>query len=125
MASPAAWAVRRRTAWNGGVQLTPGETNMLGRPAYKADGILEERIQQSLLPHRPSTRMIAFFLSPLGFAWPDDFIMGHETVGFTNANTPRGRLSTMDDRRNIGIPDRVSYGSIVGESDGVAPYGLD
>jgi hypothetical protein len=85
----------------------------------------DERIPQSQIACRPSRRQIAFFLAPI--EWPmgcGDFIMGHETIPFMQ-RFPRGRLSTMDDRRNVSIPPRVSYGSQIPELDGLSPNGLD
>lgn len=124
--SPVFYSVSRRHAWNGGVQLTPAEYNQRA-DVLDVDGgpdVLVLPVPQSELPHRPSRAWIAFFLSPWGFHMADDFIMGHETVPHMSG-VPRGRLSTQDDRRNVGIPTRISYGAMVGESDGVAPYGLE
>lgn len=131
--SPLGYAVSRRSASSGFVQLTPGETNEALHPLtdrgpddvpVTGPGILEERLQQSEVPCRPSRFSIAFFLSPWGYAWSDDFLMGHESIP-RMPNTPQGRLSQQDERRNIAIPPRISYGALVGENDGVSPYGLE
>lgn len=104
---------------------TPGEHNRWDMQSNQTAPILTERLHQSLVHSRPSRHWIAFFLSPTPDWWSmEDFIMGHETVDFV-PNTPRGRLSTMDDRRNVAIPPAVSYGSQIGDMDGVSPNGLD
>lgn len=121
--SPAFFETRRREVPAGPV-LTPGEVNTLAtQPATVHE--FDERQRQSEIPCRPSKHWIVFFLSPFGQWSAEDFIMGRETIPFGAANTPRGRMSTQDDRRNVTIPTRVTYGSLVGESDGEAPYGLD
>lgn len=121
-ASPAFFEVFRRTPPAGPV-LTPGETNVLATQPATVHGF-DERQKQSEVPCRPSKHWIVFFLSPFGQWSAEDFIMGKESLPRTR-NTPRGRMSTQDERRNVTIPTRITYGSLVGESDGEAPYGLD
>lgn len=108
--------------------LTPGEHNQWDMQINQTVSPVSEKIPQSEIVARPSRRFIAFFLAPGnsgGPAWSaEDFIMGHESIPFAR-RFPRGRLSTMDDRRNIDIPPRVAYGSLVGDMDGVSPNGLD
>lgn len=123
--SPAFFETRRREVPAGPV-LTPGEVNVDAVQAQTVETWIDKVDQpQSAIPCRPSKHWIVFFLSPFGQWSAEDFIMGRETIPFGAANTPRGRMSTQDDRRNVTIPTRVSYGSLVGESDGEAPYGLD
>lgn len=124
MASPVFYRVGRREPPAGPV-LTPAEYNANDLQTDVTVHGFDERLPQSQIICRPSRHWIAFFLAPVD--WPmgcGDFIMGHEAIPRA-ANTPRGRLSTMDDRRNVAIPPRVTYGSLVGDMDGVSPNGLD
>lgn len=122
-ASPVFFETERREA-QAGPQLTPGETNTLATQTGVTVHTFEEREHQSEIPCRPSKHWIVFYLSPFGQWSAEDFLMGHEIIP-RPLNRPRGRMSTQDERRNISIPPRVTYGSLVGESDGVAPYGLE
>lgn len=120
--SPAFYETFRREVPAGPV-LTPGEVNTNAvQPATVHT--FEERQPQSEIPCRPSKHWIVFFASPFGAWSAEDFIMGKESIARTR-NTPRGRMSTQDERRNVSIPTRVTYGSLVGESDGESPYGLE
>lgn len=125
--SPAFFRVTRREP-PAGPMITPGLHNQWDIESNQTVAQFDERIPQSQIHCRPSRRFIAFFLAPGTAGGPnweaDDFIMGHESIPFTR-RFPRGRLSTMDDRRNIDIPPRVAYGSLVGDMDGVSPNGLD
>jgi hypothetical protein len=118
------YTVRRRVPPAGPV-VTPGLHN---QEDYSNGGGnvkgFDERMPQSLIHCRPSRRQIVFFLSTNGQWSEDRFIMGHETIPYQQ-RFPRGRLSTMDDRRNVSVPPRISYGSMIGENDGVSPNGLD
>lgn len=122
-ASPVFYDEARREVPAGPV-LTPGETNTLATQPATVHGF-DERQKQSEIACRPSKHWIVFFLSPFGEWSAEDFLMGHELTTIRPPNTPRGRLSTQDERRNISIPPRVTYGALVGESDGEAPYGLE
>lgn len=115
--------VRRREPVEGPM-MTPAEYT--GRSANEpSTPHVSIRDPQSDIRCRPSRRIIeTWFLSPMGAWSAEDFTMGKESVPLAR-NTPRGRLSTMDDRQNISIPPRISYGSAVGEMDGVSPNGLD
>lgn len=123
MANPAFFRVRRREPLEG-PEMTPAEYT--GESSVQPDEpYVNARMRQSHVHARPSRRIIqTWFLSPWDVWSAQDFIMGHESIPRTR-NTPRGRLSTMDDRQNIAVPPRISYGSLVGEMDGVSPNGLD
>lgn len=121
--SPVFYAEERRDVPAGPV-LTPGETNTLATQPATVHGF-DERQKQSEIACRPSKHWIVFFLSPFGDWSAEDFLMGHELTTIRPLNRPRGRMSTQDERRNISIPPRVTYGALVGESDGEAPYGLE
>lgn len=127
MASPIFHRVIRREP-PAGPMITPGEHNHWDVQSNQTVAQFDERIPQSQIQCRPSRRFIAFFLAPGnsgGPAWSaEDFIMGRETIPFAR-RFPRGRLSTMDDRRNVDVPPRIAYGSLVGNMDGVSPNGLD
>lgn len=129
--SPVFFETYRREPSSGQVVLTPGEKNELATQPATVHGF-EERPPQSEFPCRPSRHMIAFYLSPFGEWSAEDFLMGNVDLGSDAKapiprprNVPLGRLSTQDDRRNVNIPPRITYGSLVGENEGVAPYGLD
>lgn len=125
-ASPMAYEVERRHAVTGPV-LTPGEVNTFAPQTDVTVHTWRDRVDepQSAIACRPSKHWIVFFLSPFGQWSAEDFIMGHALTEVRPLNRPRGRMSTQDERRNISIPPRVTYGALVGESDGEAPYGLE
>jgi hypothetical protein len=122
MASPAFFFVRRRENVRGPM-LTPGEVNVWARQTDVTVHEFEERQHQSRIPCRPSRHWIAFF-GPIPKWSAEDFLAGKDGIR-RMPNTPRGRMSLQQDRRNVAIPDRVSYGSLVGENDGYSPNGLD
>lgn len=125
MASPIHFTTSRREPPAGPV-LTPAEyadSRLIGASTVHT---AESKPDQSNIHCRPSRAIITtWFLGPTPDWWSmEDFMAGHEPVPFS-ANTPRGRLSTMDQRRNIDRPPAVSYGDLVGNMDGVSPNGLD
>jgi hypothetical protein len=126
MPSPVFYRTTRREP-PAGPMITPGEHSRLDYQD-QTPPFVSSRMRQSEVHCRPSRSQITFFLAPGnsgGPAWSaEDFIMGHESVPHSR-NTPRGRLSIVDDRRNIDVPPRIAYGSLVGDFDGVSPNGLD
>jgi hypothetical protein len=117
------YRVRRREPVEGPM-LTPAEYT--GRRATQpGEPFVSERMRQSEVHSRPSKRIIqTWFLSPMGDWSSEDFLFGEVPIP-RPTNFPRGRLSQMDDRMNVAVPPRISYGSMVGEMDGVSPNGLD
>lgn len=117
------YRVRRRVP-PAGPMVTPGEHNQLDTVQTDTPYV-SEKIPQSEVISRPSRRQIAFFLSEYDtILGAQDFLFGHETIPF-GRRFPNGRLSNQDPRRNVAVPPRISYGSLVGEMDGVSPNGLD
>lgn len=124
---PLAVFVPRREAWTGAVVNTPGEANRSVIQDQTVHGF-DERLPQSMIPCRPSREIVTYFLAPEPdvTAFMGDFAMSDEkSLAPHFAGIPPGRLSTVDDRRNVERPDYISYGDQVGELYGVAPYGLE
>lgn len=120
--SPAfAYAARREPVR--GTDMTGGLVNG-DYDASVTPGEIVERPRQSEIPCRPSRSQVAFGLHPIDMMGAVDFLIRKVVRGKT-ISTPRGRFTTMDERRNIGIPPGVPYGTLVGDMSGVAPYGLE
>lgn len=125
MASPVFYRTTRREPPAGPVT-TPAEYAVDRLTAHSTADVLSQIVPQSMIHSRPSRPIITrWFLGPTPDWWSlEDFIGGHETIHYA-PNTPRGRLSIMDQRRNIDRPQAVAYGDLVGNMDGVSPTGLD
>jgi hypothetical protein len=146
---PFTWVSRREPLNAGSPQYTPYEDNSDQLVLQEGNIFVSEKVRDSLFNSRPSRHRTVFFLQPDGTygdgtGWMfggfdytigraeaierDQLIAGKETLHLSQQRQEgivRGGWLPDPYRRNIAVPPTESYGDYVGESDGVAPYGLE
>jgi hypothetical protein len=131
----------------GSPQYTPFEENADHLVLQDGNVYVSQQIRNSLFQSRPARHTTVFFLEPTGgigdgtgwmfggFDYEVEVakargqrIEGKETLHSSSqrqSGIVRGGWLPNPDRRNIAVPPTQSYGDYVGESDGVAPFGLE